>query len=99
MGLPGRQLLAHLAVGQGPPSTGGARPLLFLARPKQMTSAPDYLNPNVPAGLKRAVMPVVEATAASLEGMGASSILPIHFALKSCAGPLKGPVDPDSGDE
>ena len=31
---------------------------------------PDYLNPDLPAGLRRIRMPVVEATNAALEGYG-----------------------------
>ena len=35
-----------------------------------MSTAIDYLNPNLPAGLRRVRMPVVEATQQSLDGYG-----------------------------
>ena len=35
-----------------------------------MANAPDYLNPDVPRGLKRVLLPVVDATDENLAGYG-----------------------------
>ena len=35
-----------------------------------MKTAPNYLNPEIPSGLKRLTIPIVEATAESLAGYG-----------------------------
>ena len=35
-----------------------------------MKTAPNYLNPEIPSGLKRVTIPIVEATAESLAGYG-----------------------------
>jgi hypothetical protein len=65
-------------------------------------TVPDYLNPEIPAGLKTVSIPVVKATEASLAGYG-------HlvdgqadaYAIEIVRWPSPGwrPVDADSGDE
>jgi hypothetical protein len=64
-------------------------------------SAIDYLNPNLPAGLKWTTMPVVEATAESLAGYGNLVDDPEQQTIEIVRWPAQGwrPVDPDSGDE
>jgi hypothetical protein len=68
-----------------------------------MTStAPDYLNKSISAGLRRVSMPVVKADQSSLEGYG--SIVaerPEDYPLEIVRWPAQGwrPVDDDSGDE
>jgi hypothetical protein len=66
-----------------------------------MTSAPDYLNPKVPPGLKRVRMPVVEATPAALAGYGSLVNAPEEVRIEVVRWPAKGwrPVDPDTGAE
>src|SRR5262245_46597961 len=66
-----------------------------------MTGAPDYLNPNVPPGLKRVSAPVVTATPESLEGYGRLVDSPDDVRFEIVRWPAQGwrPVDPDSGDE
>ena len=67
-----------------------------------MATAPDYLNPGVPRGLRRVHMPLVKATVESLEGYGALvDSDPEQFAIEIVRWPAQGwrPVDPDSGDE
>jgi hypothetical protein len=63
--------------------------------------ATDYLNPNVPAGLKRVVMPVVDATSESLAGYGNLFDDPESQPIEIVRWPAQGwrPVDTDSGDE
>jgi hypothetical protein len=66
-----------------------------------IAAAPNYLAPNVPAGLKRIAMPVVEATASSLKGFGQLVESPDDFKIEIVRWPAQGwrPVDPDTGDE
>jgi hypothetical protein len=66
-----------------------------------MHAAPNYLNPDLPAGLKRVRMPVVEANAAALEGYGCLVDDPAQCRIEIVRWPQQGsrPVDPDSGDE
>ena len=67
-----------------------------------MPAVPDYLNPDLPDGLRRVRMPVVEATNAALEGYGALVEDPKTCDdERSSAGARKGwrPVDADTGDE
>jgi len=66
-----------------------------------MHAAPDYLNPDLPAGLERVRMPVVDATAAALAGYGLLVDDPARCAIEITRWPAQGwrPVDPDSGDE
>ena len=64
-------------------------------------NATDYLNPNVPAGLNRVVMPVVDATPESLVGYGNLFDDPESQPIEIVRWPAQGwrPVDTDSGDE
>jgi Ureidoglycolate lyase len=61
----------------------------------------DYLNPDLPAGLRRVTMPVVDATDAALEGFGRLVDRPEDCAVQIVRWPARGwrPVDPDTGDE
>lgn len=65
-------------------------------------TAPDYLNPGIPSGMKRVVMPVVKATAENLVGYG--TLVPKDpelFPVEIVRWPAQGwrPVDSDCGDE
>jgi hypothetical protein len=64
-------------------------------------AAPDYLNPALPAGLRRVRMPVVAATNASLAGYGQLIDDPYQHRIEIVRWPAQGwrPVDEDSGDE
>lgn len=66
-----------------------------------MSTAIDYLNPNLPAGLRRVRMPVVEATPESLAGYGTLVDDPDDVRIEIVRWPAGGwrPVDPDTGDE
>ena len=66
-----------------------------------MHAAPNYLNPDLPAGLKRVRLPVVDATPAALEGYGCLVDDPAQCTIEIVRWPAQGtrPVDPDSGDE
>ena len=66
-----------------------------------MSPAPDYLNPALPAGLRRVRMPVVAATAESLAGYGRPIDDPYQHRIEIVRWPAQGwrPVDDDSGDE
>ncbi len=66
-----------------------------------MQVAPDYLNPEIPADLKRTRIPIIKATAESLAGYGNLVTDPYSFDLEIVRWPAPGhrPVDPDSGDE
>jgi hypothetical protein len=61
----------------------------------------DYLNPDIPAGLRRVTIPVVDATPASLDGYGRLVDDPATCAIEIVRWPAQGrrPVDPDTGDE
>jgi hypothetical protein len=61
----------------------------------------DYLNPGLPAGLRRVVMPVVTATNDALKGYGRLVDDPDECAIEIVRWPAQGrrPVDDDSGDE
>jgi hypothetical protein len=63
--------------------------------------ATDYLNPNLPANLKRVLMPVVNATTESLAGYGNLVDDPERQKIEIVRWPAQGwrPVDLDSGDE
>jgi len=66
------------------------------------TEAPDYLNPNIPAGIKRVDMPIIDATNESLEGYGQLVVGdPEQFDIEIVRWPAQGwrPVDSDCGDE
>ncbi len=65
-------------------------------------SAPiDYLRPDLPAGLRRVKMPVVEATNASLAGYGRLVDDPEACAVEIVRWPAQGtrPIDADTGDQ
>jgi hypothetical protein len=61
----------------------------------------DYLNPAVPAGLRRVAVPIVEATDASLRCYGRLVDAPASCEIEIVRWPAQGwrPVDTDSGDE
>ena len=66
-----------------------------------MPPAPDYLDPNVPRGVRRVVMPVVDATEEALRGYGRLVDDPKDCKVAIVGWPARGwrPVDEDSGDE
>jgi ureidoglycolate lyase len=66
-----------------------------------MSTAIDYLNPELPAGLRIVPMPVVDANAENLEGYGRLVRDPKDCAIEITRWPAAGwrPVDPDTGDE
>ena len=66
-----------------------------------MPAVADYLNPDIPADLRRVTMPVVEATPATLEGYGRLVDDPATCEIEIVRWPAQGkrPVDPDTGDE
>lgn len=66
-----------------------------------MQTAPDYLNPSVPDGLRRITIPLVDATPESLEGYGCLVDDPDSHDVEIVRWPAQGwrPVDTDSGDE
>jgi len=61
----------------------------------------DYLNPDLPSGLRRVVVPIVPATGESLRGYGRLVDDPDECAIEIVRWPAQGrrPVDEDSGDE
>lgn len=64
-------------------------------------SAIDYLNPNLPAGLRLVRMPVVDATAETLAGYGRLVDTPDACPIEIVRWPAQGwrPVDDGTGDE
>jgi ureidoglycolate lyase/seryl-tRNA synthetase len=66
-----------------------------------MNAPIDYLNPALPAGLRRVVMPVVEASAATLEGYGHLVDDPAQCAVEIVQWPARGtrPIDAGTGNE
>lgn len=62
---------------------------------------PNYLNPDVPRGMRRVAMPVIDATEDNLRGFGALVDDPHDFPIEIARWPAQGwrPVDTDSGDE
>lgn len=66
-----------------------------------MNTPIDYLNPDLPAGLARVHMPVVEASAASLEGYGRLVDDPAECRVEIVRWPAQGtrPIDAGTGDE
>ena len=66
-----------------------------------MPAVADYLNPDLPAGLARVAMPVIDATPATLEGYGLLVDDPAKCTIEIVRWPAQGsrPVDPDTGDE
>jgi hypothetical protein len=65
------------------------------------TSPIDYLHPDLPAGLARTVMPLVDATPAALEGYGRLIDDPSECRIEIVRWPALGtrPVDADTGDQ
>lgn len=68
---------------------------------ESVSTSPHYLNPDLPCGLKRFEIPVVEATDESLRGMGQIVESPDEVEIEIVRWPALGwrPVDPDSGNE
>jgi len=66
-----------------------------------MNNAPNYLNPEIPSGLKRVTIPIVEATAESLAGYGHIVSDMDEVEIEIVRWPAQGhrEVDSDSGDE
>jgi len=66
-----------------------------------MPAVTDYLNPDLPAGLRRVIMPVIDATPAALDGYGRLVDDPANCEIEIVRWPAQGrrPVDPDTGDE
>ena len=66
-----------------------------------MQPAPNYLNPDIPSGLKRVRIPFVEANEQSLSGYGCLVTAPHEVEIEIVRWPSVGkrPVDTDSGDE
>jgi hypothetical protein len=61
----------------------------------------DYMNPNLPAGLRRVMLPVVDATAETLKGYGRLIDDPEECPVEIVRWPAQGtrPIDPDTGDQ
>src|ERR1700728_2302078 len=61
----------------------------------------DYMNPNLPPGLRRVMMPVVNATPQALQGYGRLVDDPAQCRIEIVRWPAQGtrPIDPDSGDQ
>jgi len=55
-----------------------------------MALAPDYLNPAVPRGMKRVVLPVVDATDENLAGYGRLVDDPVAVAVGITRWPARG---------
>ncbi len=66
-----------------------------------MSTAPNYLEPGVPSGLRRVSMPLVVATEEALNGYGRLVDDPQRERIEIVRWPAQGwrPVDLDSGDE
>jgi hypothetical protein len=66
-----------------------------------MNAPVDYLNPQLPRGLARVAMPIVDATEHSLAGYGHLVDDPTTYTIEIVRWPARGtrPVDVDSGDE
>ena len=66
-----------------------------------MQTAPNYLNPDIPSGLKRLIIPIVEANEQSLSGYGCLVTDPDEVEIEIVRWPSVGkrPVDTDSGNE
>lgn len=62
---------------------------------------PNYLNPDVPPGMRRVQMPLVDANEDNLRGFGVLVDDPRGFRIEIARWPAQGwrPVDSDSGDE
>ena len=66
-----------------------------------MQTAPNYLKPGIPSGLKRVIIPIVEANEQSLSGYGCLVTEPDEVEIEIVRWPSLGErsVDTDSGDE
>ncbi|MGA3249644.1 MAG: ureidoglycolate hydrolase, partial [Paraburkholderia sp.] len=66
-----------------------------------MSQKIDYLNPALPPGLRRVSMPVVDATATTLDGFGRLVTDPSECSIEIVQWPAVGtrPIDPGTGDE
>jgi len=66
-----------------------------------MATPIDYLNPALPKGLRRVVMPVVDATPVTLDGYGRLVDDPDECRVEIVQWPATGsrPIDPGTGDE
>ena len=66
-----------------------------------MNTAPDYLNPDLPAGLTHVEIPVLDATPSALDGYGHLVDDPQDCRIEIVRWPAQGwrPVDLDCGDE
>jgi Ureidoglycolate lyase len=64
-------------------------------------SQPNYLQPNLPAGLNRIKIPIIEANSSTVKEYGLLVEDPTHFKIEISRWPAPGwrPVDTDSGDE
>jgi hypothetical protein len=65
------------------------------------TAPIDYLNPNLPPGLRSVGMPIVDATRAALTGYGYLVDDPKDYRIEIVRWPAQGsrPVDADIGDQ
>ena len=65
------------------------------------STAPDYMNPALPAGLSHVKIPIVKASAESVKTYGCLVDDPDHFEIEITRWPAKSwrPVDTDSGNE
>jgi hypothetical protein len=61
----------------------------------------DYLNPDLPPGLRSVPMPVMDATESALDGYGYLIDTPDAVAVEIVRWPAQGtrPIDPDTGDQ
>lgn len=66
-----------------------------------MNAATNYLNPNLPAGLRRVRIPIIDATPETVKGYGELVDSPESRSIEITRWPARGwrPVDLDSGDE
>jgi len=66
-----------------------------------METTPDYLNPALPTDLSRVALPVIDATAQTLQGYGQLVGNPEEIAVEIVRWPAQSwrPVDTDCGDE
>ncbi len=66
-----------------------------------MQASMDYLNPNLPAGLKRVQMPLVDCTPDTIKAYGNLLDHPQDCRIEIVRWPAQGsrPIDPDTGDQ
>jgi hypothetical protein len=84
-------------------SSVGLAPLAPAAASEAVSSLPaiDYLRPDLPPGLRRVVMPVVDASPAALRGYGRLVDNPAECEVEIVRWPQRGsrPIDADTGDQ